>query len=181
MAGGIWSAGLNVETIDQVHMRHKILIVNTGPAAAGGNPVNPIDQSSFASSPPPIAAANFIPRFGGFDGGPHFVMSPRTPDGDPTLGFGFSLFGTPLIAPAQLVPAAAGGYTVTPWVLLDSNQGYNGLIVSTWTAMAPVTGMALNQLFSSFDINSGAIRFQITNIAPLGAVDTSIGIAFVEL
>jgi hypothetical protein len=176
MPGGVWNNGPDSERVDQPHTRHKFLIVNTGAAGAGGVPVNAIDQSSIASSTPPTATV-FNPRAGGFDGGPHFIMSPRTPDGYPTLGFCFGLFGAPGVPVASQATALAGGFTVTPWVLIDTISGQPGLMVSTWMAMEPTTGVLLNQLFSSFDINASAIRFQITNVN----VNGSLGIIFCEL
>jgi hypothetical protein len=173
---GLWNYGLNVENVDQPHSRHKCIVVNTG-----GLPFNPQDVSGFMSTAPgvgfPAVASPRVP--GAFEGGPHFIMSPTTPDGRPTLGFEFGLFGSPAMPVVSQATPIPAGFTIIPWVLVDTLYTGPGLNPSFWMAMAPVTGVFVNQLFSSFDINSSAIRFQVdpATIAAPG----SLGIAFCEL
>lgn len=158
---GRWASGdpNRIEDFGQANLnRMKMLRVNT--IAAGAN-----DASGFASQDPSIP-----PLDTNEDGAPHFLLSPETNDGQPTLGFEFGLldigFGTSPVAP---------GFTVTVFRLVEvaMQQG----LVKQWLSFAPLLGVNFGQLFSSFDINTAAIRFQISNVN----VDGSLVIALAEL
>lgn len=163
---GLWKSGASVESFTQSGLtRERILTVNTGAT------LNPIDASGFAKESPiaPPAGAE-APNMG-----PHFLLSPETPDGRPTLGFEFALLNV-LIPGGQRATAAAGDFTVTVWKLV-----LNAMITTAtradWVAFTPRTGVQVNQVFRSFDVNACVIRFQVSNIA----VDGSIQLMIAEL
>ena len=166
MSDGLWRSGASIESFRQSGLvRERILTVNTGAV------LNSIDASGFAKeSPiaPPVGAE--APNMGH-----HFVMSPETSDGRPTLGFQFSLLNV-LIPGGQRAVAAAGDFTVTIW-LLEVNSMIQTVTRGDWSAFLPQTGVQVNQKFRSFDVNASVVRFQIGNIA----VDGSIQISFAEL
>lgn len=170
---GLWNAVGRNELLRQKDLiRHRLLRVNTGPAAG----MNEGDASAYAQDNPNTTLAT-PPQ-----GGPHFVMSPLTPDNRPTLGFEFCLCD-----PAQLgIPGgeratfAAGGVDITVWCLIGSTFGANGAAaVPIWASFDTMAGVQYNQLFRSFDVNTTCIRFQI---GPTGlTLDGSVVIAFSEL
>lgn len=177
---GLWSGGALAEKIQQSKfVRHRLLIVSPGTNLGAPWPVDA--ASGFASVNPNNFGPGTVNPFSnrGQEGGPHFVMSGETPDESHTYGFEFTLFVNALTTPAL---AAVGGYTVTIWVLITNTQDPYGFQAPVWAAMAPQTGVLVEQLWHSFDVNAEAIRFQITNLADDPAANNeSIGIAFSEL
>jgi hypothetical protein len=168
---GIWSGERATEPLRQAELsRHRLLTINLDAGA-----LNARDASSYgASDPNTIVAATAR----GVEGAPHFIMSPETPDGRPTLGFEFSLVSLGLGADGA--QPGVGGFTVTVWELIASSQNVRGEIVPAWSAFEPLTGVGYNQSFRSFDCNATALRFQISNFDPVPA-GRSIMIAFCEL
>lgn len=170
---GLWNAVGRNELLRQKDLiRHRLLRFNTSAAGA----LNEGDASSHGRDNPNTTLA--APP----EGGPHFVMSPLTPDNRPSLGFEFCICD-----PAQLgMPGgeratfAAGGVDVTVWCLIGSTFGANGSAgIPIWASFATLVGVQFNQLFRSFDVNSTVIRFQI---GPTGlTADGSVIIAFSEL
>lgn len=173
---GLWNSNSGKESLLQGELiRHRVLTVNTatpttGPALS--------DQSGFAKEDPNTFTFPVSSR--GPEGGPHFVMSPRTPDVKPTFGFEVCLTQKGIVAGNQAV-AAAGGFTLTAWVMApNTTPGATSTLPlerPLWMAFEPLTGVGLNELFHSFDINSETIRFQISNID----TDGMISIVFSEL
>lgn len=167
MADGLWRSGVSIESFRQAGLiRERILTVNTG-----APPFNPEDASGFAKeSPiaPPVGAE--APHMG-----PHFIMSANASDGRQTVGFEFSLLNL-LIPGGKRATAAAGGFSVTVWRLV-SNAMIKTATRADWVFFQTRTGVAVNQLFSTFQVNAVALRFQIHNIA----ADGSIQIMFAEI
>jgi hypothetical protein len=160
MSDGRWSTGDpdRQEDIKQARFnRMKILRVNT--AAPGAD-----DASGFAALDPTVPPLNVD-----VNGGPHFILSAETNDGQDTLGFEFGLIAIGTTAPG------AGGFTVTVWRLVETLMQQT--IAKNWLAFEPRTGVAFNQLYHSFDTNTAALRFQIANVA----VDGPLLICFAEL
>jgi hypothetical protein len=169
---GLWSTGNDRrEVIQQAKFnRFRLLRVNT--AAKGAS-----DMSGSAGLDPTVAPLATTP---GAEGGPHFILAPETGDGQLTQGFEFGLI-SPSDPPAGAATGAtpgAGGFTITIWRLVDTAQQAGiSTLSKSWLAMQPLTGADYKQLFRSFDMNTGAIRFQIGNVAIAGA----IVLAFCEL
>lgn len=156
---GLWNSTRASEKLYQKNLtRHRILTVNTSPAGV----VNELDASSYASVAPNSGAIPFP------EGGPHFHLSPETPDGRPTLGFELTL-GTsfPLALSANF---AGAGFDVTVWVLIANTTQPQGLFLPKWASFATQTGVQFDQLFHTFDVNATAIRIQIANVAVQGSV-----------
>jgi hypothetical protein len=156
---GLWSTGNpdRQESIQQARMnRFRLLRFNTDVQGAD-------DMSGFAAQDPTAAPLNV-----NVSGGPHFALSPETADGKSTTGFEFGL-----LAPTGAAVAAAGDFTVTIWRLVESTM--QQAIIKQWLAMTPLTGVGYNQLFRSFDTDTGVFRFQITNIAAHGSIVLAYG------
>lgn len=167
-ADGLWPGGRALDIFQQGGMiRERVLTVYTGVAPPLG--VFDFPASGHAKESPMAPPAGVGPP----DMGPHFVMSPETTDGRPALGFQFALLNSHIFAGVRATPGA-GGFSVTPWILVA-----NAMTVQSpeWVAMATIAGVGVNQLFSSFDINASAVRFQIGNVA----VDGAVQIMFAEL
>jgi len=168
---GLWSGvGQNEVLRQQDLTRHRLLRFNT--SAIGFT--SPEDASSHGSVDPNLLVAPA--------GGPHFIMSPEAPSGQPTLGFEFCFCD-----PAQLgmpgaeraVPVAAG-FDVVLWVLISNTFSANGSAgVPIWASFQTLVGVQVNQLFRSFDIDASCIRFQIVPASI--AIAGSLIIAFAEL
>jgi hypothetical protein len=162
---GLWSTGNpdRREVIQQAKFnRFRLLRVNT--AAAGAS-----EMSGSAGLDPTVA-----PLSTDVNGGPHFILAPETGDGQLTQGFEFGLI-SPTDPPGGGATGAtpgAGGFTITIWRLVDTTQQAG--VPKQWLAMQPITGGDYKQLFRSFDMNTGAIRFQIGNVAIAGAVILAI-------
>lgn len=180
MSNGIWNGTAAGETLLQSKLtRHRLLVVSVGTDI--GLPWSAEASSGFASlDPNTISPDTHNPLSDrGPEGGPHFVMSGETPDESHTYGFEFSLFTKGLNFGAD---PGAGGYTVTVWVLISNTQDPMGAVTPVWAAMAPNTGVAVNEMWHSFDVNAEAIRFQIGNLAVDPATaNLDVGIAFAEL
>lgn len=158
---GLWSSGDpdRQELIQQPRFnRLRLLRVNTDTPGAD-------DASGFAAQDPTAPPLNV-----NVNGGPHFILSPQTLDGNPTLGFEFGL-----IAIAGGATPLVGDFTVTVWRLVTTSM--QPTVAKNWLAFQPQSGVGFNQLFSSFDINTAALRFQIGNVD----VDGPLIIAFGEL
>jgi hypothetical protein len=156
-------------------MREKWLRVNTGTVP----PFDPGDASGFASADPTTLIAP--------NNGPHFILSPETPDGRPTLGFAFTFVQNAAsflpFSTANVPNPGTASFTVTVWRLLGNlqfPQPQNVANLLPYTAFAPLTGVLYNQEFVTFDVNPCAIRFQIEPVG-VGAVNGSVVIAVTEL
>lgn len=173
---GLWTAGEAQHPIRQAALtRHRFLFFNLDPAGAL---TATWDASSYGSVAPMDIPAGTRTAVG-LEGGPHFIMSPETPDGRPTLGFEWALVGPdawPVAAPL------GGGFTVTIWVLAFNTMDPIGGLVPQWLAFEPITGVEYNQLYHSFDTNVAGLRWQIENYEPgPGLGGTSVGLLFAEL
>ena len=157
---GRWGTGAvdRREEIQQAAFnRFRILRVNT--IVAGVN-----DASGFAALAPNVAPLNVDP-----DGGPHFILSPETGDQRPTLGFEWGLLSIGGATPV------APGFDVTIWRLVTTTM--QPTITKQWLAFETLVGVGYDELFHSFDMNTGALRFQIDNVN----ADGGIVIALAEL
>jgi hypothetical protein len=174
MADGLFGAQKKSSSFAQAALtRHRLLTVNTSSFGA----INGRDASTYASVDP-NDPNNLIPA-GSSEGGEHFQMSPETSDGRPTLGFEFCLFtkGMDPITQGPVAVAAPGGFQVTVWAMIGNTMLSDGSQLPVWASFQTLTGVQLNQLYHSFDVNTTVLRFQFGNIA----VDGSIAIAFAEL
>jgi len=173
MSDGLWNAATALEPYRQAKIvRHKALRINLDPAGA----LNDQDQSSFGSVDPNLITPVSDAR--GLEGGPHFVLSPETPDGRPTLGFEWCLlFHDDADGSTE---ADTGGFTVTVWSLISATFSADGLVAPQWASFEPLIGVEFQELYHTFDTNACALRFQIENFAGL-APDTSISIYLCEL
>lgn len=173
MSDGLWPAATALEPYRQARIvRHKPLRINLDPGGA----LNSQDQSSYGS----VAPSSIVPTSDdrGLEGGPHFVLSPETPDGRPTLGFEWCLlFHNDAEGSCQPI---APGFTVTIWSLVTATFTVNGLTSPQWAAFEPLTGVGFRELYHSFDTNACALRFQIENYED-NPPDTSISIYLCEL
>lgn len=168
---GLWSGSRLTEQLRQAQlMRHRLLTINLGLGT-----LNVRDASSYGQSPPNGISATSAR---GLEGGPHFLMSPETPDGRPTLGFEFCLT-VRSFSPGDAAAALAPGFTVVVWELIGNMQTADGAFVPNWAAFETLTGVNFDELYHSFDINTTALRFQIYNFDP--AAGRSLMIAFCEL
>ena len=179
---GVWNGSESSEKIEQDGItRHKLLIVNCGTDLT--QPWNPCDSSGMASADPNTilsASHNDVTDMGP-EGGPHFVMSPQSPDNSHTYGFEFFLFRSG-IPTGQEALYASGGFTVTIWALVSASQTVGSFVVPMWCAFQPLTGIFYQELYHSFDCNATALRFQIGNLDEDPATNNlSIGIGFAEL
>lgn len=173
MSDGLWPTGTALDPYRQARIvRHKALRINLD----SGGALNDEDQSSYGS----VAPSSFIPVSDarGLEGGPHFILSPETPDGRPTLGFEWCLLFHNDAQGSTL--AGVGGFTVTIWSLISATFAVDGLTVPQWAAFEPLTGVGFRELYHTFDTNACALRFQIENYAGV-APDTSISIYLCEL
>lgn len=176
MADGLWTGVGATEVLRQTKLtRHRLLAVNT--SAAGVRAADGSDASSFASVNPNVGPPGItLP-----DGGPHFVMSPQTPSGLPTAGFEWGICDSAVIHqdPAIRAQFAAGGVDVTCWVLIESTFMVNGGDNPQWASFQTLPGVQPSQLFRSFDIDAGCLRFQI---GPNGiTVDGVVVMFFAEI
>ncbi len=168
---GLYSGKLKSEQIAQAALtRHRLLTFNTSPAGT----LNTCDASSYGALDP-NNGLGLIPA-DSQEGGPHFILSPQTPDTRPTLGFEFCLL-TAGITPLSAAVAAPGGFQVTVWAMIGATQYSDGSGPPAWASFTPQAGINLNELYHSFDVNATVLRFQIGNIATHG----SITVAFCEL
>lgn len=157
---GIWNSGVNRESTNQLQKDgYRPLRINI---ASNGNK-NPGDASSLGSVDPNT--------LGTLEGGPHYMLSPTTPDNSHTYGLEFCLANT-IMPPAQRFTVPAAGLTVTIWQLV----GWSLLVdpaapvTPVWGALLPQTGVQMLQFYHTFDLNAGAIRFQIA-----GSTDDVVG------
>lgn len=173
MADGLYSARRKSTTVAQADLtRHRILTVNTDPFGV----LNSRDASGYASVDP-NDPSGLIPADSS-EGGEHFQMSPETPDKRPTLGFEFCLFTKGMdVLQGPIAQAAPGGFDVTVWAMIGNTMLSDGSALPVWASFATLTGVNLNQLYHSFDVNTTLLRFQFGNIAFNG----SLAIAFSEL
>lgn len=160
MSDGLWSTPDRQELIQQTgYARMRLLRVSTAARS-------PDAASGFAALAPNVAPLSVSP-----EGGPHFLMSPQTPDGFRVEGAEWCLL-QPIAGAA--VPGA-GGFTVTVWRLIDVTMQQT--IGKQWASFAPVTGVGYSELYHSFDHNTIALRLQIGNVA----TDGDLYIAFCEI
>lgn len=180
MSGGIWTGNAAAEKIQQPKfVRHRLLIVSTGSDMT--NPWPSEAASGLASLDPNNVSPGTVNSFSdrGNEGGPHFVMSGETPDESHTYGFEFCLFTKGV---NHIASPGVGGYTVTVWVLITNTQDPYAFGTPVWAAMAPNTGVLINEMWHSFDVNAEAVRFQVGNLElDPTANNLDIGIAFAEL
>jgi len=188
MSDGKWSGQGASEVLIQPLSRHRILSVELGanyfvPPSSADDEV-----SSFYAAEAPNDFSVFSPgSVAQASGGPHFVMSPETPDNAKTLGLEWALFLGDLksytSSNTQSAYPDAGGFSVTIWCLIANSMQPDGYSTPLWAAMLPETGVEFDQLYHSFDINVHAIRFQITNASSpsRGANTGIIMIAMCEL
>lgn len=170
---GVWSAGSREKLSQAAFTRHRLLTVNTSGVREAE------DASAFASSDPnTIAPGTLTTPSNGPQGGPHFIMSGNTSDGaKPTYGFEFCLCDPTQLGTTTPAAPGVGGFDVTVWCLMENTQNAAGPAAPIWGSLLPITGVAFNELFHSFDVNTAAIRFQFGNILS----DGSITIAMAEL
>lgn len=153
MSDGFWSGGVNQEKTSQVRKdAHRPLRVNV---SSLGN-LNAGDASSYASENP-NSSTGFI------QGGPHYMLSPETPDESHTYGFEFLLV-TSCFPPAERIGVPVGGVDVTVWQLIGNSQFNDPAapVIPVWGSFEPLTGVQMTELYHSFDCNACAIRFQIS-------------------
>lgn len=124
--------------------------------------MNPRDASSHASMDPNVMVG-FAP-----EGGPHFILSPETPDGSKTYGFEFAIVTTQAMPLAQAADPLPGGFTLTWWEMIGTTQEPESTFPPIWASFLPQTGVNVNELYHSFDVNATALRLQITNVTPVG-------------
>lgn len=177
MSDGLFTGQGRQEQLQQAELiRHRFLTINI--SAEGW--MNSRDSSSYASVDPNLLnlAVGYAPP----QGGPHFVMSPRTPDDSKSYGFEFALSRLGISAPDQAIPLA-GGYTVTWWELLGTSFDPAGVFQPIWASFASRTGVNDNELYHTFDVNATALRIQITNVTavPAAGFGGSIMVFFSEL
>lgn len=177
---GLYNGSQASESIRQIGLtRHQILQVNCGSDLTHAWRVG--DCSGMASVNPNVITAGSVnavtPK--GIEGGPHFVMSPETPDGAHTYGLEFCLIDNTGAAlshrpiASNATSPGTGGYSVTLWCLIAETQSPKpnaSLSIPFWACLQTVTGVNNDanfspELYHTFDINSQAIRFQIGNIA----------------
>lgn len=94
---------------------------------------------------------------------PQILMSPFTQEKLPTTGFLI------MLKTSALLPAAtpgAGGFLVTIWLRDPSS--------TRWAAFAGAS-IGFDQLFVTYDVDAGALYFQIGNVSVDGALE--IGLA----
>ena len=165
MSDGIWSSGPNVEDAPQSGLiKHRLLRINLSSAGL----LNPGDASSLGEVEPALFP-------GDPSAGPHFVMSPRTPDQSKTFGAEFALF-------PPSTNFATAPFDVTVWVLIGTSTIVSQPAPPTplWANMVTISALPYQQLVSTFDINAEALRFQIVD-AGVAASNRSVIIAFSEL
>lgn len=119
-------------------------------------------------------------------GGPHFIMSPETPDNKKTLGLEWCLLSGIVsdgLDANRIATPLVGGFTVTLWCMIANTQSPDGKVKPIWASLLPETGVGFNQLYHSFDINVAAIRFQIGNGTSIitGANSGALMLAMCEL
>ena len=150
---GRWTTPDRLELFRQAGFaRERLLVVNTDVSGAQ-------DASGFAALAPNVPPLNVDA-----EGGPHFVLSPETPDGFRIEGVEFAFLAG---LPGSAV-AAAGGFTVTVWRFISVSEQIN--FGKQWAAYNPIVGVGYDQLYHSFDSNAVAIRFQIGNVQTHGSV-----------
>lgn len=155
---GLQQAGLS---------RERYLVVNTGAVKTSD------DASAHAAQDPTDKALCPNP-----DNAPHFILSPETPDGRPTLGFEFFLAG--LVGVAAV--AGVAGFTVTIWKLAVNLQlGNPATFGPLYSSFTPKTGVGFKEQYHSFDCNAAALRFQIVPDYVGGGTDGSVMIILNEL
>lgn len=177
MADGLFTGQGRQEQLQQAELiRHRLLRINT--SAEGYK--NGQDSSSYASVNP--NDLNLAVNYSTPEGGPHFVMSPRTPDDSKTYGFEFALSRLGITGAEQVIPLV-GGYTVTWWELLGTSFDPSGAFQPIWASFASRTGVNDNELYHTFDVNATALRIQITNVqaVPAAGIRGSILLFFSEL
>lgn len=172
---GLWGGQGSSEPTQQADfIRHRLLCVNVSNIGF----INDRDASTYASVDPNLmaAAVGWAPP----QGGPHFVMSPETPDGSRSYGFEFALFVNGISGADQAVPLG-GGLTLTWWELIGNMQADDGSFIPAWASFLTKTGVNYNELYHTFDVNTCALRLQVTNVTQPVAAGGSLIIAFSEL
>ena len=164
---GKWNSGLLQEHTSQGKLsRHRLLRVNlsnlAGVVADG-------DASGLASANPTGILTS--------DGGPHFIMSARTPDESHAYGFEFFLSTLGIATPATPT------YTVTVWELIGTTirVDQTAALFPVWASLLPLAGINNSELYHTFDVNACAVRFQIQDQDPDPAANRSVIIGFCEL
>lgn len=164
---GKWNSGLGQETNRQAELsRHRLLRVGLSTTGL----VLPGDASGYAGTIP-----TSIPTI---DGGPHFVMSSRTPDNSHAYGFEFCITNRNFSTQSGTAP-----FEITVWELIGNTiiADQNAPFIPVWASFLPVTGVNYNELYHSFDCNATALRFEIDDAAADQTVARSVMIAFCEL
>lgn len=183
---GIYNGGQAAEALQQAALtRHRILTVNCGTDLTAG--WNSYDASGMASADPNLIAAGSVnavtPR--GIEGGPHFILGKDTPDGSKTYGFEFCVFLDGITTAGERATAGVGGYDVTVWVLIANTQSpkpASSSSIPVWASFLTLTGVSVQELYHTFDVNATAIRFQFGNLADDPTLNNdSIQIALAEL
>lgn len=178
MSNGLWTGGDSSETLEQAKLtRHRLLLVSPGSDISVGWPSD--CASGFASLDPNTISPGTVNPITdrGVEGGPHFVMSGETPDESHTYGFEFCI----LNSVTDAVPGEAG-YDVTIWVLISNTMDPSGFNTPEWAALQTQTGVGINELWHSFDVNAEGMRFQFENLESDPTTNNlTIGIAFAEL
>ena len=170
MPDGLYPTNTCLEPLHNAEtMRERMIVVNTNAPTAR-------DVSGFA---------NFAPGpFQGSPGsappltGPHFVLSPVTPDNQRTTGFEWMLtdYGVEGAATIDQVTGAE----VQIWKYFPNTSAYyHPSQPGLFGQMALTTGVQFNQLFRSFDVNACAIYFQFGGNGFL--TPGSVGILMTEL
>lgn len=187
MSDGKWSGVGTSELLRQNLTRHRLLWTDLG-TEVDTIGVIPFDVcvSSFYSalSPNNPALTRTQPAYP--YGGPHFVMSPETPDEAHTFGVQICLLNGALnlaVVANQAATPLVGNFTLTLWCLITNTQQPNGTGQPVWASMLPQTNVQFNELYHSFDINASAIRLQVENGSSVarGANSGVIGFAMAEL
>lgn len=186
MSDGLWNGQGASETLIQPLSRHSFLSVELG-NTINDPATNPNRVSSRYASYDPNETRTVPGDALKANSGPHFVMSPETPDNAKTLGLEWCLLPAYLtnvgISQANSARPLTGGFTVTIWCMLANTQTPDGVTGPLWASLLPETGVGFNELYHSFDINVHAIRFQIGNATSTsGGNDTgAILLAMCEL
>jgi hypothetical protein len=158
---GKWNRGdERAEQIDQAALnRMRLLTVNTSATLTN------FDASGEAGVDPTTITSD--------NGGPHWILSPETPDGRPCLGFELGLLENLSVVAGSRATPNGTTFEVTIWRLVTATQLDSGVTIPRWLAFETVD-IGFNQLFHSFDVNTAAIRVQIGNILQQGSLTLAI-------
>jgi hypothetical protein len=176
MSDGRFNQGSSEQFQQSGITRERSLIVSTSPTGdipiiVVGNNTTLAAASSYASLDPNDTSMGALDQLG-----PHFVMSPQTPDGSHSYGFKVCLGNLGLLDTAAVaLPGTDGlpGFTITPWILLGSLQIQNlpRAYRQQWASLAPAVDAKYFEWWHTFDLNACAVRFQIGNIATHGLIN----------